>query len=213
MNSIKIRRLTESGILLAISFVLSMIKVPVVLSGASVSLASMLPIILLSYKYGVKWGVLCGFVFSLLQMIEGGIWAPPTPNFINYVLVILLDYVLAFSVIGLAGIGKKLSNKPAIAITLCTSIGMFGRFICSFTSGVIIWGVYAPEGQGAVLYSFVDNGTIFALETIFTSIVAVALINIPVMKSYLTLEDSKERVQEPIIDEPIEETEIAEEVV
>lgn len=198
MNSIKIKRLTESGILLAISFVLSMIKVPVVLSGASVSLASMLPIILLSYKYGVRWGVLCGFVFSILQMIAGGIWAPPTPNFLNYTLVILLDYLFAFSSIGLAGIGKKLSKKPTISIVLCTVIGMFGRFVCSFTSGVIIWGVYAPEGQGAVLYSFIDNGTIFALETIFTSIVAIALINIPVLKSHLTLDEIPENPENNI---------------
>lgn len=197
MDSIKIKRLTESGILLAISFVLSMIKVPVVLSGASVSLASMLPIILLSYKYGISWGMLCGLVFSVIQMIEGGIWAPPTPNFINYVLVICLDYFFAFSSVGLAGIGKKLSKKPAISIVICTIIGMFGRFVCSFTSGVIIWGVYAPEGQGAVLYSLVDNGTIFILETVFTSIVAVALINIPVIKSYLSIESNNKVVEQP----------------
>lgn len=189
MNLNKTKRLTESGILLAIAFVLSMIKVPVVLSGASVSLASMLPIIFLSYKYGVKWGVLCGFVFSLMQMIEGGIWTPPTPNFINYALTILLDYVFAFSLIGLAGAGKKLSKNPTFSIAICTIIGMFTRFVCGFTSGVIVWGVYAPEGQGAVLYSLIDNGTVFLLETFVTAMAGIALINIPVIKSNLTLEE------------------------
>lgn len=190
MDSIKIKRLTESGILLAIAFVLSMIKIPVVLSGASVSLASMLPIILLSYKYGIKWGALCGLVFSIMQMIEGGIWTPPTPNFLNYALTIFLDYIFAFTFVGLAGIGRSFSNKPSVSIVICTIIGMFGRFVCGFTSGVIVWGVYAPEGQGAVLYSLVDNGTVFCLETIVTAIAGVALINISVIRENLTLEKS-----------------------
>lgn len=177
------RRLVESAVLIALGFVLSYIKVPVG-PNTTISLVSMLPIILLSYKYGVNWGLLCGFIHGLLQMVEGGIDTPPTENFFSYLLVILLDYVLAFTVLGLAGVARRVIKNPPIAISLCCIVGIVCRFVCSFLSGWIIWGVYAPEGQPAWVYSLVVNGTKFGFEGLLTVIVGALLLAIPVMQKY-----------------------------
>lgn len=180
-KTIDVRRLTESAILIALGFVLSFIKVPVN-PAATVSLVSMLPIIILAYKYGTSWGLLCGLVHGIFQMVEGGIDAPPTPDVWNYFLVVMLDYLLAYTLLGLAGLVRNVFQKPVPAIALCTVTGVFARFICSFLSGVIIWGVYAPEGQSPALYSLVINGTKFGLEGILTVAVAAILFAIPVIQ-------------------------------
>ena len=199
MTKTNTHRLVESAILIALGFVLSFIKIPI-LPNATISLASMLPIIILAYKYGTSWGLLCGFVHGLLQMVEGGVDAPPTEDFFNYVLVVMLDYVLAFSFLGLAGIGRKISKNPSVAISICCIFGITARFACSLLSGAIIWGVYAPEGQNPWMYSLVVNGTKFGIEGIFTIIVAAVLLAIPVMQKYTRPNfNSKENANSPSI--------------
>ena len=71
-------------------------------NGGSITLLSMLPFILVSYRHGTKWGLFTGFVNSLLQMLLG-FYAPPAPGLLPLVGMILLDYVLAFTLLGLAG--------------------------------------------------------------------------------------------------------------
>ena len=72
-----IRRLTESGMMVAlatiISFVCSLIPVPPFNFpfGGGITIAGMLPIVLVAYLYGTRWGLLTGFVYSLIQMLLG----------------------------------------------------------------------------------------------------------------------------------------------
>ena len=183
-------RLVESAIFLALGFILSFLKVEIMPS-ASVSLVSMLPVIILAYKYGTTWGLFCGLIHGLLQMVEGGIDTPPTQNFISYLGVILLDYLLAFALLGLAGLVRKVSKNPSVAISVCCAVGIFSRFVCSYLSGVIIWGVYAPEGQSPWLYSFIVNGTKFGVEMVLTIIVASILFAIPAIQKYTAFEGQK----------------------
>lgn len=175
------RRLCESAILIALAFILSFIKIPVGPS-TTVSLASMLPIVILAYKYGPLWGMLCGFIDGILQMIEGGVDAPPTPDVINYFLVVMLDYLLAFAALGLAGCVRNLFHNPSLAISLCSIVGIFARFLCSFASGAIIWGVYAPEGQSPFVYSLVVNGVKFGLDAIVTIVIGALLFAVPMIQ-------------------------------
>lgn len=181
------RRLAESALLLAVAFLLSMVKIKIGLFGGSITLVSMLPLVILGYKYGPWWGLLTGAVHGLLQMVEGGIYPPPVTTFINWVLVIMLDYLLAWAMVGLlAGIvGKRFSN-PRTAITMGSVVGLLGRFLCNFLSGTIIWGVYAPEGQSPALYSLIQNGAVILPEIIFTAIVAFILFSVPVMRELVT---------------------------
>lgn len=187
-RKITTRQLVESGILLALGFILSTIKIRLIAVGGSVTLASMLPLIILAYKYGPSWGALCGFVHGVLQVIEAGGFAPPTKDFISYVLVFLLDFALAWAAVGLlAGLLRNISTKPQISISAGAFIGIAGRFICSFLSGVIIWGVYAPEGQSVILYSLTVNGSIMIPEMIITSAVGFAIFCLPVMQSQVNI--------------------------
>jgi thiamine transporter len=180
------RKLVESGVLLALGFVLSMLKVKLIPGGGSVTLVSMLPIVLLAYKYGPSWGLLVGLIHGLLQIVEGGLDAPPVQDAISYILVFLLDYALAWAVVGLlAGLLRKV-GKPQVSLALGAVVGIAGRFLCSFTSGVIIWGVYAPEGQSAVIYSLASNATYLVPEMVFTALVGVALISVPALQRQLT---------------------------
>lgn len=184
MKKIDTRRLAESAILIAIGFILSFIKIEI-LPSASISLISMLPVMLLAYKYGTSWGMLCGLVHGLLQMVEGGIDTPPTEDFFNYLLVVMLDYLLAFSFLGLAGLFRKAFKNPQLCIAVCCAVGIAARFICSYTSGVIIWGVYAPEGQSPWLYSLAVNGTKFGIEGTITIIIAVIMLGFTVIRKYI----------------------------
>lgn len=184
-TKIDTRRLAESALLIAIGFLLSFFKIEI-LPSASISLLSMLPILLLAYKYGTVWGLLCGFVHGLLQMVEGGIDTPPTEDFFSYLLVIALDYILAFAFLGLAGLCRHAFKNPSLTIAVCAAVGIFSRFVCSFLSGAIIWGVYAPEGQSPWLYSLAVNGTKFGIEGAITIAVAAILLGFPIMQKYLT---------------------------
>ena len=131
--------------------------------GGSISLGA-IPIIYLSYRRGSKWGLSAGFVYSCVQMLLG-FYVPPANTFIAIVLCVLLDYVLAFSLLGLAGAFAapfERSEKPAARLTGYV-VGAIGastlRFVCSFLSGVVLWDSYAPEGMNVWIYSLVYNGS------------------------------------------------------
>ena len=95
------RTLVECALMIAVGTVLAQIKIFEMPFGGSVTLVSMLPFILVSFRHGVKWGLATGFVNSLLQMLLG-FYAPPAGTVAAFVGVVLLDYVLAFTLLGLA---------------------------------------------------------------------------------------------------------------
>ena len=97
----KTRTLVECALMIALGTVLANIKIFEMPNGGSITLLSMLPFILVSYRHGTKWGLFTGFVNSLLQMLLG-FYAPPAPGLLPLVGMILLDYVLAFTLLGLA---------------------------------------------------------------------------------------------------------------
>ena len=91
----KTRRLTESALMIALAAVLAMVKVLDLPQGGSITAASMVPIIFVALRYGTRWGVFSALVFSVIQMIQG-FYPPPTQTLFWFVLVVLLDYVVAF---------------------------------------------------------------------------------------------------------------------
>lgn len=169
------RKLTTTGIMLALSVILSMIRLFDAPYGGSVTLASMLPVICLAVLYGTKWGILSGIVFSLLSMLLTGIPAPPVPNALWYALVVLLDYVLAFGVLGLAGGIYRLFPRKPFAIAAAAAVVIALRFVCHFLSGILIWHVYAWEGCGAALYSLLYNGSYMLFELLITTALSAVL--------------------------------------
>lgn len=168
------KQLTLSGVAMALSIVLGMLPIIRMPNGGSITLASMLPIIFVAVLTNTKWGILTAFSYSLIQ-IAREFYPPPTPNLLNFALVVALDYIIAFTILGFAGIFiKKIKNK-AIAIGVGTCMVMSVRYLCSFLSGILIWGIYAPAGMPAWQYSLIYNGSYMIPEIILTTILAMLL--------------------------------------
>ena len=169
----KTRTLVECALMIAIGTVLANIKIYELPNGGSITLFSMLPFIMISFRHGVKWGLFTGFVNSLLQMLLG-FYAPLAPGILPLVGMILLDYVLAFTLLGLASaIAKPFANK-LVGVGVGTAAVCGIRCLCSFLSGVLIWGNLS-DGLAAWTFSLTYNGSYMLPETIMTTVAAVLI--------------------------------------
>ncbi len=168
----KTKKLTLSAVLTAMAFVLMMVSKLLPepwTQGGSITIASMTPIILVSVLLGTKWGLLSGFVYSLIQMMTG-FYLPPVTTFLSFVGVVLLDYVFAFMVLGLAGFFVKLMGNKAWAIPLSGTIVTGLRYVMHILSGILIWGAYA-DTDSVALYALTYNGSYMIPEMIITTVV------------------------------------------
>ena len=144
------KRITTSALMLALATVLAMIPLFQLPFGGTVTMVSMLPVIVVAMLYSTGWGLFTAFVFALLQMtVAGGITAPPVQNFTYYAIEIALDYVIAFTVLGLSGAFYRMLGRKLWAIPVSAAVVIILRFVCHFLSGIIIWSVYAPEVQAS----------------------------------------------------------------
>ena len=171
MNTTK--KLTASALLTALATVLMWVSklLPAPwLQGGSVTLASMVPIITAGILFGTKWGLCSSLAYALIQMMFG-FYPPPTQTFFSFALVILLDYVLAFGVLGLSGFFYSLLRKKLFAAAVSALIVTTLRYVCHILSGILIWGVYAGEGQSVLTYSLIYNGTYMIPEIIISTVV------------------------------------------
>ncbi len=183
--------LVECAMMIAMSTVLSMIQLFTMPQGGAVTCASMVPLILVSYRHGLKWGAGTAFVHSLLQMAIG-FYPPPAQSFFAFVGVILLDYVLAFTVLGTASFfGKPFKKRVASVAVGAAAVGIL-RFLCSFLSGILIWSSYAPEGTPVWIYSLTYNGSYMLPEIIIS--VVVAMILVPVLDRFVSTSASPRTV-------------------
>ena len=165
------KKITTSAILIALSTVLSAFPILRLPNDGTVTLASMVPVIIIGILYGTKQGLLSAFVFSVLQMITAGVATPPTQNFLSYLLVVLLDYIVAFTVLGTSGMFYKLFKNNKFSIPISGIIVVIFRFLCHFISGIVIWDVYAPSDSSPILYSFIYNGSYMGIELLTTAII------------------------------------------
>ncbi len=154
--------LVESALFIALAFVLSGIVLFPMPQGGAVTPLSMLPILLIGLRRGPYFGFASALVYSGLQMLQG-FYAPPTRTFFWFLLVVLLDYVLAFGVLGLSSLFRRVPNQLLVAIPLCLGL----RFLCHFLSGIVIWGESAGD-LPVWLYSLVYNGSYMGVELLVT---------------------------------------------
>ena len=173
-----LRRLTESAIMLAIAMVLSFLQFtgPWALGG-SITFCSMLPIVLLANRYGSKWGLISALAFSLLQLVAGIKNVQYAPDALTAVAIILLDYVLAFTVLGLSAIFAKAFKQRRTAVVVGIGFTFFLRFLCHFASGVLVWEALWPNALGwaPVVWSLAYNGSYMLPEALITGLVAFLL--------------------------------------
>ncbi|CAG9620893.1 energy-coupled thiamine transporter ThiT [Sutcliffiella rhizosphaerae] len=146
-------------------------------SGGSISI-SMVPVFIMAFRWGLKGGLLTGFILGFFQILMGQIIGADIRQ-------ILLDYIVAFTGLGLAGIFAKqvtnavLSdklNKIILFVTVASFIGCFVRFLAHYAAGIIFFGHFAPEGQPVWLYSLLYNGSYMLPSFIIATIVTILLI-------------------------------------
>lgn len=175
------RRLCEGAIMVAIAQILSYIKLWEMPWGGSIVLA-MVPIILFSVRWGLGSGLLAGFVFGVLQFMFDGGFAIGWQSIIG-------DYLLAFTVLGLAGLmkGKKLG------VFWGTLIGGVARFLVHYVVGATIWAAYMPDTFFGMtmtspwIYSLLYNIAYMGPNIIIT-LVIFGLLYVP-MKKYMLGQD------------------------
>ena len=165
------RKLTESAVLLAIATVLSFVKIADLPYGGSVTIASMLPIVLISYRYGIRWGLLSGLAYAALQQLFGLNTLSYATSAQAMIAIILLDYIIAFTVAGLGGVFRKKLSQPQ-ALVLGGLLVCLLRFICHVISGATVWAGLSIPDEAALLYSLGYNATYMAPETIILMVVA-----------------------------------------
>lgn len=153
------RTIIHIGIAIALAIVLKMFRIMQMPMGGSVTLGSMIPIIFIAYVYGPRVGYLTGMLFGVIDLLLGA--------YVVHPMQLLLDYVLAFGVLGVAGYFKNNISIGALA-----AIAL--RFLCHIASGVIFFSSYAGE-QNALVYSILYNGTYLLPEAIIAMIILAIL--------------------------------------
>ena len=196
MNTVSKRtfNLVLAGVMIAMGTALGFVKPFELPYGGAITLCSMLPVMFFSYRCGLKWGLSAGLVFSVLQLLFG-LDALKGISAMMVVGSIFLDYILAFTVLGLAGMFRGKIKNDAAAFTLGSFVSMMLRYFCSFLSGWVLWASFneTSDMQGfiatffpalgnlsgtalAVVYSLVYNGSYMIPEIILTCVVGFLLV-------------------------------------
>jgi len=173
MKNTKIKRIAICAMMIAIATVLSIfpkIEAPL---GGSVTLGSMVPIMLISILYGIKWGLPVAVGYSVIQLLLSismiSAWGLTPGIFVG---CIIFDYFLAFSVICVAGLfgSDKLSK-----IIIGTVVAGLLRYLCHIISGYFFFGAWAGEGFSPLTWSFFYNGAFMIPEIIICVVIMCAL--------------------------------------
>ncbi len=207
----KTRKLTESAMLIAVAIVLEVISkmfIPGLPFGGQITLCSMLPVVLISYRHGMKWGFVSSATYALIEMAIGAknVTAAFQPGYfgdgvmiLNAFIMCLLDYVAAFTVLGLGGIFRDKIKKPGAALACGSLVALGARYLCHIASGYILFSSWAEwfftqegfpawgaslvanvdPGALGLLYSVVYNAMNMVPEMILTAVTAVLIARIP----------------------------------
>ena len=164
------RRLVFSAMAMALAFVTSFIKFLSLPMGGSITLFSMFFICLIGYWYGLRSGLMAAVAYGILQMV--------VDPYIISIPQMLCDYIFAFGALGLSGVFSRAKHGLVKGYLL----GIAGRFVFSFLSGLIFFGQFAPEGMSPAVYSAAYNGSYIVTEGILTIII----VSIPPVARALT---------------------------
>lgn len=147
------KKLTEMAMMIAFAVICSFIKVWEMPQGGSVAL-TMVPLLVASFRLGAVCGMITGGVYGVISLLIAGVVYHPAS--------VLLDYILAFALVGTAGFFK--GDEKGIIWGSITGVG--GRFLSSLVSGGVIFAEYAPPGQNPWIYSLVYQATYMIPELV-----------------------------------------------
>ena len=159
--------------MIALATILNSIKVFTFPEGGSVTLGAMVPLLFLALRRGAKVGMAAGAVFGIIDVY----FEPFIYNPIQF----LLDYPFAFGALGFAGLFRGRVNgsgtAPALWSVVAVAVGIGGRFVCHFLSGLIFFASYAPAGESPAVYSAVYNASYLLPELVISAFVIFVLVN------------------------------------
>ena len=151
----KTKQLTESAMLIAIAVVLELVGkmvFPPMPFGGQLTLVSMLPIVLVSYRHGVKWGLVTGLAYGLVQMALGAgtVTAAFQPGYsgdgvliANAIIMCLLDYILAYTLLGLGGCFRSRFGRSGLELMLGSLVALGCRYLAHIVSGYVLFSGWA----------------------------------------------------------------------
>lgn len=215
----KTKKLVTTAMLLAFATILSLIRIIQLPFGGSVTLVSMLPVVILSYMYGCRWGLFASFVFSLLQIATGfdtvsAFFLPGDAKMAlsSAILICMIDYIFAYTTLGIAGIFKNNLKKASSEIMLGSVVALSARYILHIISGYIFFGAWAEwffaDATGlmqieifkpfcdfvlnntapqmlSLIYSIIYNGAYMIPEIILTTLFAPIILKILVKSNII----------------------------
>ena len=167
----KLHLMTKSALMVCLSLILRQIKLFSMPFGGSVTFGSLAPLIILSSKYGVKTGVFASFVCLIAHFIMS-FKVPPAKSFFAIILIIFLDYVLQYLLIGLSGFfGRFFSFGRLNKMYTGAAVSFILKIFSSAVSGMVFWGEYAPSYLNIPIYSLAYSCAYLIPEFIVTVIV------------------------------------------
>ena len=194
----KSKKLVTCAMLIALGTILSIIKPFALPFGGGVTLASMMPICLIGFIYGIKCGLISALCFAVLQMFLGAgvisaAFLPGEDQMVltKAILMVVLDYIIAYVVLGFSGVFKNKIKNAGAAVMMGAVFATTLRYIVHIISGYILWGSYAEWFFGqegfyafgatvlneftgnalALIYSIVYNGLYMIPEIAITALV------------------------------------------
>ena len=178
----KTRVLVECAMMVALATVLSLVKIYEAPLGGSVTLFSMVPLLVVSYRHGFKWGARSALVFSVLKILLGVGTISYVPTVTGIVLCVIFDYVFAYSAPAVAAFfrvknaGSRKSRM--VRAVLGALAACIFRFAAHFLSGAVVWYELTKQGEwneyvktvGMWTYSAVYNAQFMIPESILVLI-------------------------------------------
>ena len=173
--NVKIRKLTECSMMIALSFVLSIIKLAELPYGGSVTMAAMLPMVIVAYRHGLKWGIATAIPNAAIQLLLGLKYFSYFSTWQSLLALAFFDYIIAYAVFGLSGVFRKRVKRQNLALLLGILLSCVLRYFCHVISGATIWAGLSIPTNAALLYSFGYNATYMIPDTLVLCVVGVYL--------------------------------------
>ena len=159
-QTMKNRRMTTSAVMLALATVLALVCAFIPFLhlpfGGGFTIASMLPIVVIAYMYGVKWGLFVSLTYSVIQIVmdlcfgSGGVimalFTPTSDDYMGMVAafsILVIDYILAYSVLCMGGVFRNRIRNKALSLCLGAVVALSLRYLCHIVSGYIFYGAWA----------------------------------------------------------------------
>ena len=183
--------------------------------GGGFTVASMLPVVIISYMYGMKWGFFSAAIYSVIQIVMDlylgkgstimALFMPNSEDFMGFgaaIAILIIDYLVAYTLLGFGGAFRKVIKNKALALTLGVVLALSLRYIAHIVSGYIFYGAWAEwffsqenfyaiggwilehfRGNAlAVIYSIFYNGLYMLPEIVITAAAALIVGRLPVIK-------------------------------